>query len=123
MIRMTPRRLDWTLRVYGTELAAWPMAEREAAWALMLRCGEARQIMAEALMREDAPLPDAALLASMQCRLGRHLAASLSMLPAIRWSALAACAAAGLYFGAVGIDTEQPDLFAAVQAIAIDAAL
>ncbi len=132
MTAMTPRRLDWTLRVHGTELAAWPVVEREAALSLMRRCGQARQVMADALMADastddmlmdgDAPLADAALLASMQCRLGRHLAATAPVRPAIRWGALAACALAGLYLGAAGADIEQPDLFAAVQVIAIDAA-
>ena len=48
MILMTPRRLDWGLRVHGTDLAAWPMAERAAALSLLRRCPAARQVMAPA---------------------------------------------------------------------------
>ena len=123
MIWMTPRRLDWALRLYGTNLATWPAAEREAALSLLRRCGQARQVVASALAEEDVPPADAALLAIMQQRLGRRLAARSPARPAIRWGALAACAAAGLYLGIANAEAEQPDLFAAVQSIAIDAAL
>jgi len=123
MIWMTPRRLDWALRVHGTELAAWPAAERTAALTLMRRCGRARQVMADALAQEeDAPM-DQVLLTSMQCRLGRRLMAPSPARPAMRWGALAASALAGLYLGFAGVDAEQPDVFATVQAIAIYAAL
>jgi len=124
MIWMTPRRLEWALRVHGTELAAWPADQRAAALWLMRRCPQSRRVMADALAHEDAPLAaDAALLASMQDRLVKRLAAPPPSAPVIRWGALAACTLAGLYLGAANLDTEQPDLFAAVQAIAIDAAL
>ena len=36
---------------------------------------------------------------------------------------LTVCAVAGFYLGSASLDAEQPDLFGAVQAIAIDAAL
>ncbi len=122
MMGMTPRRLDWALRLHGTDLTAWPDAERDAALALLRRCGQARQVVAAALAQEDAP-PDPALLADMQRQLGRRLAAPAHAVPAMRWGALAACAVAGLYLGAANADGEQPDLFAAVQSIAIEAAL
>ena len=122
MIWMTSRRLDWALRLYGTELAVWPTAERDAALSLLRRCGQARQIMAAALAQEDAPTVDTALLATMQDRLRRRFAAPKPV-PTIRWGGLAACALAGFYLGVVNLDTEQPDLFAAVQTIAIEAAL
>lgn len=123
MIWMTPRRLDWALRSYGTELAAWPLAERDAALSLLRRCGQARQVMAAALAQEDAPPTDAELLASMQRRLGRRLAAPSPAVPAMQWGALAACALAGLYLGTANADAERLDLFAGVQSIAIEAAL
>lgn len=123
MMGMTPRRLDWALRLHGTDMTAWPGAERDAALALLRRCGQARQIVAAALAQDDAPPIDAALLADMQRQLGRRLAAPAHTLPAMRWGALAACALAGLYLGAANADAEQPDLFAAVQSIAIEAAL
>lgn len=128
MIWMTPRRLDWTIRLHGTDLAAWPADQRAAALSLMRRCKQARRIMADALAQDDASLSDAhlgdaALLASMQGRLVRCLAARSPAVPAIRWGALTACALAGLYLGTADLDAEQPDLFAAVQVIAIDAAL
>lgn len=127
MIWMTPRRLEWVLRVRGTELAAWPVAERTAALSLMRRCDLARRVMAEALAQEEAPLADPALLASLQDGLGRRIALGdlviPTMRPMLRWSALTACALAGFYLGYMGLDAEQPDVFAAVQAIAIDAAL
>ena len=122
MIWMTPRRLDWALRLYGTDLAAWPAAERDAALSLLRRCGQARQAVAAALAQEDAPPTDAALLASMQRRLGQRLAAP-SPAPAMQWGALAACALAGAYLGIANVEVERPDLFAAVQSIAIEAAL
>ena len=127
MIWMTPRRLAWVLRVRGTELAAWPLDERTAALSLMRRCDLARRVMAEVLAEEEEALADPALLASLQDGLGRRLAtcslAVPTMRPATRWGVLTACALAGLYLGYIGLDAEQPDVFAAVQAIAIDAAL
>lgn len=122
MIWMTLRRLDWALRARGTDIAAWPPAEQAAALSLMRRCGRARQLLADALAQEDAP-QDRVLLACMQGRLRRCMASRSPASPAMRWGALAACALVGLYLGMGGIDTDQPDLFAAVQVIAIDAAL
>ena len=128
MIVMTPRRFDWGLRVHGTDLAAWPAAERAAALSLLRRCGTARQVMADALAQEDLPAADPALLASLQGRFRQR--ASVRPEPArpmLRRGALGGvltvCAVAGFYLGSASLDAEQPDLFAAVQAIAIDAAL
>lgn len=127
MIWMTPRRLDWVLRSRGSDLAIWPAAERAAALSLMRRCGRARQVMADALAQDDGlespPLHDCVVLARMQVRLRRRMAVPCQAVPAMRWGALAACAVAGLYLGAGDLGTDQPDMFAAVQAIAIDAAL
>ncbi len=127
MIWMTPRRLDWALRSHGSDLASWPAAERGAALSLMRRCGRARQVMADALAQEGGPeqqpLHDCAVLARMQVRLRRRMAVPCQAVPAMRWGALAACALVGLYLGAGDTGADQPDMFAAVQAIAIDAAL
>ena len=125
MIWMTLRRLDWALRTRGTAIADWPSCERTAALALLRRCSRARQMLADELAREDCPsqVYDAALLAGMQGRLRRRMVSHVPMVPAIRWGALAACVLAGLYLGIGEVDADQPDLFAAVQVIAIDAAL
>ena len=119
---MTLRRFHWLLRAYGAGLAAWPAAERAAALALVRRSGQARQLLAEALAEEDAPAADPLALCRMQRGLGQLFLSLPPATPAVRWGALVVCAAAGLYLGAVGVDAEQPDLFAAVQAVAIDAA-
>ncbi len=125
---MTPRRFDWGLRVHGTDLTAWPAAERAAALSLLRRCPMARQVMADALAQEDLPAPDPALLASLQGRLRQRTGRRAEPArPMLRRSALGGvltvCAVAGFYLGSASLETEQPDLFGAVQAIAIDAAL
>ncbi len=128
MMGMTPRRLDWGLRVHGTELAAWPAADRAAALSLLRRCPAARQVMAEALAQEDMPAADPALLASLQGRLRQRAAGRAEPVrPMLRRGALGGvltvCAVAGFYLGSASLDAEPSDLFSAVQAIAIDAAL
>ena len=132
MIWMTLRRLDWVLRSRGSDLAIWPAAERTAALSLMRRCGRARQVMADALAQEDGaqddglaqpPRHDCPVLARMQAGLRRRMAILCHAVPAMRWGALAACAVVGLYLGAGDIAGDQSDMFATVQAIAIDAAL
>lgn len=126
---MTPRRFDWGLRVHGTELLAWPAAERAAALSLLRRCPAARQAMADALAGEELPPPDPALLASLQDRFRRRVAgwARPARPVALRRGALGGvltvCAVAGFYLGSATLEAEQPDPFGAVQAIAIDAAL
>ena len=128
MSMMTPRRFEWGLRVHGTDLAAWPAAERAAALSLLRRCGVARQVMADALAQEDLPAPDPALLASLQGRFRQRAAARPEPArPMLRRGALGGvltvCAAAGFYLGSASLEAEQPDLFGAVQAIMIDTAL
>ena len=133
MTAMTPRRFDWGLRVHGTDLAAWPAAERAAALSLLRRCATTRQALADALAGEDVPPPDPALLASLQGRFRQRAAGWAEPVRqvtlqqgALRRSALGgvltACAVAGFYLGSATLDAEQPDLFGAVQAIVIDAA-
>ena len=115
---MTRRRLEWLVRARGTDLAAWPEADRRAALALLRRSRVARQVLADALAVEDAPEPDAAALCRMK-RVVRHaLAPRPVVVRGIGWSALAACAAAGLYLG-IGVaepDT-TPDLFTQAQTV------
>ena len=129
MTAMTPRRFDWDLRVHGTDLAAWPAAERAAALSLLRRCAATRQLLADALAGEDLPPPDPALLTSLQDRLRQRAAnwAEPARPMVLRRSALGGvltvCAVAGFYLGSATLDAEQPDLFGAVQAITIDAAL
>jgi len=120
---MTPRRLDWTLRARGTEVAYWPARERLAAIALLRTDPAARAMLADALARDDAApgAPECAVLARMQgaVRLG------LLQLPPfsfrVRWGVLAGCALAGLYLGLAGELTglgdaaDGGDAFAAVQ--------
>ena len=85
--------------------------------------------MADALAGEDLPPPDPALLASLQSRLRQRAAnwAEPARPMMLRRSALGGvltvCAVAGFYLGSASLEVEQPDLFGAVQAIAIDAAL
>jgi len=128
MIFMTPRRFDWGLRVHGTDLTAWPVAERAAALSLLRRCPATRQLMADALAQEDLPTPDPALLACLLGRLKQRAARRAEPArPMLRRGALGGvltvCAVAGFYLGSASLDAEQPDPFGAVQAIAIDAAL
>lgn len=125
---MTPRRFDWGLRVHGTDLTAWPAAERAAALLLLRRCPATRQFMADALAQEDLPAPDPALLACLLGRLKQRAARRAEPArPMLRRGALGGmltvCVVAGFYLGSASLETEQPDLFGAVQAITIDAAL
>jgi len=117
---MTPRRLDWALRARGTSIADWPQADRLAALRLLRQCPAARAVLADALARDEADpaaAPDGCSLMHMQAAL-RCALLQLPPLPfAVRWGALAACAAIGLYLGAAGADSgaDPADAFAAVQ--------
>ena len=84
--------------------------------------------MADALAQEAVPPPGPALLACLQDRFRQRAAARPEPArPMLRRGALGGvltvCAVAGFYLGSASLDAEQPDLFAAVQAIAIDAVL
>lgn len=118
MTWMTRRRLHWLLRARGTDLTTWPEADRHAALALLRRSRAARQEFAEALAGEDAPEFDAAVVCRMQVALRHALAPRPVVVRGIGWSALAACAAAGLYLG-MGVTEPDaaatPDLFAQAQ--------
>ena len=137
---MTLRRLDWALRARGTDLAAWPDADRLAALALLRVSRAARTVLADALALDDArpdygangPLPgalppdhlaDPAALARMQGALRDCMARTSPLLSGIRWGVLAACTVAGLYFGMAGSAAADSDAFATVQSLTVASAL
>ncbi len=109
---MTPRTLDWLIRLHGPALAVWPERERRDALALLRRSAQARSTLAAALAGDDlaAEEDDAAALARMQKGLDEAIAAR--MMPArlasgARWSALAACAVLGIWLGAGQASADQ----------------
>ena len=102
---MTPRNLDWLIRLHGPALAAWPERERLDALALLRRSAQARSVLADALAQDEIAVEgeDAAALARMRGGLDDAIAAR--MVPArlasgARWGALAACAMLGIWLGA-----------------------
>lgn len=101
MIPLSRRRLDWLVRARGTDLAAWPEAERAAALALLRRSPEAQQAFAAALVDDDAPESDCAVFNRMQAALRRSLAPLPPLLRGLRAGALIACMAAGVYLAAM----------------------
>ncbi len=118
MIGMTRRRLDWLLRAYGTDMGGWPLPERRAALLLLRRSRAARWVVADAMAREGAPDLDEQTMRRMQHTLHRSLAPQPAVMRGIGWSALAACAAAGLYLGVTVTETDPaPDLFTSAQTV------
>lgn len=119
---MSRRRLEWMLRARGTDLASWPSAERSAALRLLRRSRLAQVALADALAAEEAPGPDPAAQCRIQGFLRRSLAPRPAVVRGIGWSALAACAAAGLYLGAAAAPADQAtDLFASAQTVSFAA--
>ncbi len=106
MIWMTPRRFAWALQARGPGIAEWPMRERVAALCLLRRNSAARDLLAETLAAEDAPLFDAVALARVTCPVSRALAPLTPLMRQVRWGALAACVAAGLALGALSTESE-----------------
>ncbi len=110
---MTPRTLDWLIRLHGPALAAWPDRERLEALRLLRHSAQARSMLAAALANDDAvDDEDAAALARMREGLDQAIAAR--MMPArlasgARWSALAACAVLGIWLGAGQASADQQD--------------
>ena len=96
---MTSRQFAWHLRTRGPALSAWPKHERAAAFTLLSRDPAAQQALAEALEAEQAEAPDCLGLGRMQAAVRRALA---PIPGAVRWAAIAACAAAGLCLGIAG---------------------
>ena len=130
---MTPRQLDWALRMRGTVISTWPVAERDAALALLRRSPAARALLADALARDDAdPVAlDGCTLARMQTALRGALLQLPPLTFAVRWSVLVACAAAGLYLGGAGASRDAwvdngmdtADGFVAVQSVTVASSL
>lgn len=122
---MTPRQFDWTLRVRGPALSAWPATEREAALALLQRHGGARDGLAAALAADEDGAEDAAgcVLDRIRGRVQAQMALRATAAPALRWGvrggALAACLVAGLWAGGA-LDGEH-DPLATVQVAALEA--
>ncbi|MGI4950489.1 MAG: hypothetical protein ACRYGM_01670 [Janthinobacterium lividum] len=104
MIWMTVRRFEWALRTRGTGLAAWPDRERQAALRLLRRSGAAQDMLAEMLAMEDGPQADPAAALRIQGKVRRALTPPTAVLRGMRMGAIAACAAAGLYFGLPALD-------------------
>ena len=94
---LSRRRLEWLVRARGTDLSAWPEADRLAALSLMRHSPEARQAFADALVDEGAPEGDGAVLDRMQAALRRSLAPLSPVMRSLRAGALFACISAGLY--------------------------
>lgn len=119
---LSRRRLEWLLRSRGTNLAAWPRAERQAALALMRNSPEAQQAFADALVGEEAPEADCAVLERMQDGLRRSLAPLPVYLRGLGLGALLACMAAGLYLGAGLTEADATaDLFTSAQTVSLAA--
>lgn len=122
MTTLSRRRLEWLVRARGADLAAWPEAERLAALALMRRSPDARQAFADALVGEDAPETDCAVLQRMQDALRRSLAPLPVLLRGLGVGALLACMAAGLYLGAGLTEPDTTaDLFTSAQTVSLAA--
>lgn len=118
MIPLSRRRLEWLVRARGTDLSAWPEAERRAALALLRRSPEAQQVLADALVCEEPPETDRAVLERMQDALRRSLAPLPIMVRGLGVGALLACMAAGLYLGVGLIDPDTTaDLFTSAQTV------
>lgn len=125
MTGMTPRRLDWALRAHGPALSRWPEGERRAALALLAHSQQARDMLADALLRDPDEAPhDPAALARMEGRLRRRMAARTAppaLAHGMRLGTLAACAVAGLWLGLAAPEADAwPDFFASSQVSPLD---
>ncbi len=109
---MTPRNLDWLIRLHGPALAAWPERERLAALALLRGSAQARSVLAEALAHDESAIEDedAAALARMRGGLDDAIAARMvpgRLASGARLGALAACAVLGIWLGAGQASADQ----------------
>lgn len=107
MTAMVLRRFDWALRTRGPVLADWPAKERDAALELLRHDEAAQRLLADALAAETPPAPDAAACCRIQAKVRRALAPAAPLLRGMRWGALAACAATGLYLGLAPLEPER----------------
>lgn len=116
------RRMAWLLRARGTEIAAWPEADRHAAFDLLRRSPETRALFAEALAREDEePVADGAVFGRMQQALRRSLAPLPMVLRGLGAGVLVACMAAGLYLAMTEPLDASGDMFNTVQTVSLAA--
>jgi hypothetical protein len=117
---MSQRRLEWLLRARGTDLSAWPEAERRDAVALMRRSEGAQLAYADALAGEPMPDADEAALSRMQAVIRRGIAPLPALLRAATFGALLGCVAGGLYLG-LSIDQADAasDPFTSAQTVTI----
>ncbi|MBV9750249.1 MAG: hypothetical protein JO157_15695 [Acetobacteraceae bacterium] len=109
---MTPRTLDWLIRLHGPALAAWPERERRDALALLRRSAQARSTLAAALADDAVTVEDDDAAALARMREGLDEAIAARMMPArfasgARWGALAACAMLGIWLGAGQASADQ----------------
>lgn len=124
---MTPtvsqRRFEWLVRSRGTDLMAWPEADRAATVELLRRSPEAQSAFADALAREDEAGEDeeSAVLERMQAALRRRLAPVPVVWRCVCAGALAACMAAGLYLAADRAEPDATDLFSTAQTVSVAA--
>ena len=122
MTTLSRRRLEWLVRARGTDLAAWPEPERLAALDLLRSSHDARQVFADALVVEEAPINDCAVLERMQCALRRSLAPLPMVLRSLCVGTLLACMAAGLYLAVSQIEPETgSDPFTSAQTVSLAA--
>lgn len=116
-LAMNERRFAWTLRARGADLATWSPRDRDAATQLLRESPLARQQLADALAAEDAPAADCLVLARMQAVIRNALAPATPAMRRMRWGALAAAAAAGLYIGGLAAEPDRTaDLDATLEA-------
>lgn len=110
---MTPRRFAWLLAARGPDLSAW--AERDRADAILLLRGDTgvQALLADALVADEAPVPDGAGLRRMRARVGRAVAPATRVARGVRLAAMATCVAAGLYAGFRSTEAEPPITLAA----------
>ena len=114
------RRLEWLLQARGTDVAAWPDADRIAALELMRRSDQAQLAYAEALAHEGdfggaESDTDGAVFQRMQAVLRRRLAPLPVALRGLSVGVLVGCVVAGLYLAtAMAVEPEvAPDFFTA----------
>jgi hypothetical protein len=120
--KLSRRRLEWLVRARGTDLSAWPTAERLAALALLRSSPDAQQVFADALVDEAAPENDCVVIERMQAALRRSLAPLPFLLRGLRAGALVACVGAGIYLATIQPDPDPTtDVFTSAQTLSLAA--
>ena len=125
MTELSRRRLDWLLRARGPDLSLWPERDRADALALLRRSPEARQALADALVRDESDAPgeaDCQVLRRMQDVFRRRIAPLPLALRSLGAGALVACMAVGCYLAFALVDNDAaPELFVSAQTVAFAA--